>query len=48
MDDIVERIQDQNDKLLGTLQNQHRQKMRKIDRFLEILEKSVGKEPSNE
>jgi len=48
MDDIVERVQAQNDKLLGTLQKQHKQKMRKMDRFLEIFEKSVGKEPSNE
>jgi hypothetical protein len=47
MEDIVEKVQAQNDKLLGTLQKQHNQKMRKMDRFLTIFEKSVGesKEP---
>jgi hypothetical protein len=50
MEDIVEKVQAQNDKLLGTLQKQHNQKMRKMDRFLTIFEKSVGesKEPPKE
>ena len=50
MEDIVEKVQVQNDKLLGTLQKQHNQKMRKMDRFLTIFEKSVGerKEPPKE
>jgi hypothetical protein len=50
MEDIVEKVQVQNDKLLGTLREQHNQKMRKMDRFLTIFEKSVGesKEPPKE
>ena len=50
MEDIVEKVQAQNDKLLGTLQKQHNQKMRKMDRFLTIFEKSVceRKEPPKE
>jgi hypothetical protein len=37
MEDIVEKVQAQNDKLLGTLQKQHNQKMRKMESVFVII-----------
>ncbi|CAC5357796.1 unnamed protein product [Mytilus coruscus] len=34
LDDFVEKVQAQNDKLLGTLRKQHNKKMRKMNKFL--------------
>ena len=47
MEDIIEKVQAQNDKLLETLRKQHNKKMRKMERFLTIFKKSVRerKEP---
>lgn len=41
---LLDQAQAQNDKLLGTLRKQHKDKMRRMDRFLNIFEKSVRKE----
>ena len=38
---MSDRVEAQNDKLLSVMKKQHKQKMRKIDRFLQIFEKSV-------
>ena len=38
---MSDRVEVQNDKLLSVLKKQHTQKMRKMDRFLSIFEKSL-------
>lgn len=40
---MSDRVEAQNDKLLSVMKKQHKQKMRKIDMFLQIFEKSVDR-----
>ncbi|CAG2218807.1 unnamed protein product [Mytilus edulis] len=43
---MSDRVEAQNDKLLSVLKRQHNQKMRKMDKFLQIFEKSVTERPN--
>lgn len=43
---MSDRVEAQNDKLLSVLKRQHNQKMRKMDTFLQIFEKSVTERPN--
>ncbi|CAC5390723.1 unnamed protein product [Mytilus coruscus] len=43
---MSDRVEAQNDKILSVLKRQHNQKMRKMDKFLQIFEKSVTERPN--